>query len=93
MPKNYATAASKLLDQLDEHLTPGRMAHVRRKVADIPDRYKLVYLRALLSAVTGRGSMRQAIKAHCLECCGWQRNEVRGCTSVKCPLWDYRPYQ
>ena len=93
MAKDYATAASRLLDQLDEHLAPARMARVRRKLANVPDRYKPLYLRALLSAATGRGSMRQAIKAHCLECCGWQRNEVRDCTSIACPLWDYRPYQ
>jgi hypothetical protein len=29
----------------------------------------------------------------CLDCCCWQREEVRHCTCVACPLWPVRPYQ
>jgi hypothetical protein len=31
-----------------------------------------------------------AIRAHCLDCCGNQRSEVRRCTAIKCPSWPYR---
>ncbi len=35
----------------------------------------------------------QAIKAFCNECVGGIREDIRNCTSQKCPLWIYRPYQ
>lgn len=38
-------------------------------------------------------SKAAGIKAKCLDCCCWQRNEVAGCTVLACPLWPYRPYQ
>lgn len=31
-----------------------------------------------------------AIRLKCLDCCGNQRNEVRACGAVNCPLWPYR---
>ena len=36
---------------------------------------------------------RQAIKAFCQECAGYERRAVTGCTAYACPLWRYRPYQ
>lgn len=41
----------------------------------------------------GKGSPRQAIKAKCIDCCCWQREEVALCTAEACPLWRYRPFQ
>ena len=38
-------------------------------------------------------SRSAAIKAKCLDCCCYQRNEVKLCTTVACPLWNYRPFQ
>lgn len=32
----------------------------------------------------------QAIRAYCLDCCCFQRNEVRLCTAVQCPLYPFR---
>jgi len=32
----------------------------------------------------------QAIRAHCLDCCGHQANEVVLCTTVECPSWPFR---
>jgi len=58
----------------------------RRK--DIPDLYKGSYDRAM--AKKGRS---HAIRSFCLECMGWQRNEVKSCTSPQCPLFQYRPYK
>jgi hypothetical protein len=42
-------------------------------------------------AVSGR-SRKAAIKAFCLECVGWEKEEVRLCTGLACPLYPYRPY-
>ena len=32
----------------------------------------------------------QAVRAHCLDCCGHQETEVVRCTAVKCPSWPFR---
>lgn len=61
---------------------------IARRREDMPKPYRRTYDRAL----SGR-SLKAAVKAHCLECMGWQREEVRACTSYPCPLWPYRDYQ
>jgi hypothetical protein len=37
--------------------------------------------------------MKAAIKAQCLECMGWSRKDIDGCTDLACPLYPYRPFQ
>ena len=32
----------------------------------------------------------QAIRAHCLDCCVYQENEVALCPAVDCPSWPFR---
>jgi len=32
----------------------------------------------------------QALRARCLDCCGYQEKEVALCTAVKCPAWPFR---
>lgn len=55
----------------------------------MPKLYQHGYERAL----RGKASPRQAIKAFCLECVGYERNEITQCTDTGCPLYRYRPYQ
>ena len=31
-----------------------------------------------------------AIKDFCMECCGYQRDEVKTCSAPMCPLYDFR---
>ena len=54
----------------------------------IPRKYQGIYDRAM----SGK-SRKAAIRAFCLECCGWERNEVALCTDPGCPLFPYRPYK
>ena len=49
--------------------------------------------RVVLAAYLGKPSLRGAIKAKCLECTGGQRQVVKECSSLGCPLRRYRPYQ
>jgi hypothetical protein len=49
--------------------------------------------RSVARAFAGSASPRQAIKAKCLDCCGYDRAEVAGCTVIVCPLHSYRPFQ
>ncbi len=65
-----------------------RQEKIAERRADTPKVYRASYDRAVL----GR-SLRAAINSFCLECCMWEREEVRRCTSSACALWSYRPYQ
>jgi hypothetical protein len=38
-------------------------------------------------------SRTAAIKAFCQECCGYNRETIRECTAIACPLYAFRPYQ
>jgi hypothetical protein len=44
-------------------------------------------------AYSGEASPRKAIRAMCLECTGYDRAVIRGCTGYSCPLWAYRPFK
>lgn len=52
----------------------------------VPVRSRAIYEKAM----SGR-SRKAAMRVFCLECCGWQVNEVFECTDVGCPLYPYRP--
>jgi len=58
---------------------------------DIPKVYRGTYERA----ACGRASPRQAIKAFCQSCVGYENvaEEIRQCTDAECPLYAYRPYR
>lgn len=62
-------------------------AKIQKRRSDMPVSYRGIYDRAM----SGK-SKAAAIHAFCLECMGWQREEVRLCTSPACPLFPYRPY-
>lgn len=61
-------------------------AKIVQKLASIPPLYRGLYHLAMKG-----NSRRAAIKSFCLECMGWQREEVYKCTAVTCPLYRYRP--
>lgn len=52
----------------------------------------LLYQGVIRDALEGAASPRRAIKAHCLSCSGFSRDEIRHCTVITCPLHRYRPY-
>ncbi|MGH2271267.1 hypothetical protein ACQ9LF_05655 [Anaerohalosphaeraceae bacterium U12dextr] len=54
----------------------------------IPPAYRGIYDRA-----TSGQSLRASVNAHCLECVGWKKQEIRHCTAVACPLYAVRPYR
>ena len=62
---------------------------ITKKADEMPGIYKTNYL----SAVSGKASPRNAIKAFCIECMGYVRSEVTNCDTIDCPLNLYRPYR
>lgn len=61
---------------------------IEKRLNDMPGIYRNNYKKAM----KGR-NRTAAVKAFCLECVGWQRNEVKDCVSVECPLYLYRPFK
>jgi hypothetical protein len=53
----------------------------------MPETCRRTYLRAMQGK-----SLSAAVKAFCMECVGWDRQEVARCTAPACPLYPYRPF-
>lgn len=62
---------------------------VEKRTADAGAMYQPLMRRAY----SGDCSPREAIKAFCLSCTGYERAAVTNCTSQACPLFLFRPYQ
>mgnify|MGYP001252699793 CR=1 FL=1 len=60
---------------------------IQVRKSQIPAMFQGVYLKAL------GGSKAAAVKAFCLECCGWKPKEVRACSAHACPMHAVRPFQ
>jgi hypothetical protein len=60
---------------------------------DLRGRVPKVYQGIVLRALEGKGGRANAIRAKCLDCCAYQREMIRDCASVRCPLHPWRPYQ
>jgi hypothetical protein len=66
-----------------------RDKRVARMISEAPESAK----KTLRESFSGSASPRKAIKAMCLTCVGYDRQEITNCTGYSCPLWAYRPYQ
>ena len=51
-----------------------------------------IYSKIHKKAVAGV-SRKAAITCFCLECCNWNRSEVKRCSNTACFLFPYRPYK
>ena len=69
-------------------MNPIRKKRIEQKLKQMPQSYRAIYKKAV-----GGKSPASAVKSQCLECMGYQRTDIPGCTAIACPLWPYRPYQ
>ena len=58
---------------------------IERHAAEIPRRFRGQY-----RAVKSGNSRKAAIRVQCLECQGWDSQEVAICTALPCPLYKWR---
>ena len=75
-----------------EHTLPcvTKVAVVRdQAIAEAPESVK----NALSRAFSGSASPRAAIKAFCLQCVGYVREDIKNCSADACALHAYRPFQ
>ena len=63
------------------------------RIAKAIDEALPLYRTVMRKAYAGIAPPRSAIKAQCLHCVGYIRDDVTHCTGYICALWAYRPYQ
>jgi len=63
-----------------------RQEQIADRLSQIPESQQQIYIRA-----TKGKNRAAAVKSFCYECCGYEREEVKLCTDLGCPLWLYRP--
>lgn len=79
---------------VNDKLMPPENAITRdARVAKAIDEASPLYRIIMRKAYQGNASPRSAIKAQCLICVGYVRDDITHCTGYRCPLWTYRPYQ
>jgi hypothetical protein len=66
---------------------PDRAAQIETRLEGIPPKYRKLYLKAT------DGNRPAAVRCQCLECCGWAKADVTGCSDLACPLYAVRPFQ
>jgi hypothetical protein len=70
--------------------TKAEQLKIDRYVASsVPEKHKLATRRALM----GQIARSTAIRVKCLQCCGYQRDEIKQCLVITCALYPVRPYQ
>ena len=69
--------------KLPEEIREAREERIRDQLKHIPKSMYDRYLRI----INGK-SKSQAAAMKCLDCCGWQLQEVAKCEAYGCPLWN-----
>jgi hypothetical protein len=68
-------------------ISKNQQQKINKRLGEMPRIYRQVYEKALAGK-----SRSAAVKAFCLECVCWQKNEIIFCTSCACPLFAVRPF-
>ena len=63
--------------------------HYEKILSNIPETMQ----RPFKSSYLGKKCFPDIIKAKCLDCSGYERQEVKNCTVTSCPIWRFRPYK
>jgi hypothetical protein len=99
--KRGRAAGIALTDEQKAAMKNGRKGGRAAKFAkneDIQKSFDLMYQRfdSTYKGLVDRakaGSLKAAVKLHCLDCSNFQPNEVKNCVCNYCPLYPFRPYQ
>jgi hypothetical protein len=62
--------------------------HIRNYFKMVPKTYKWLWYKCF----AGVSTRPEAIKAKCIDCSGYIKEEIIECTVKTCPLWNHRPY-
>lgn len=94
--KNLSTeTALDKARQAPQKLRPENMLHpkAQKQLKNMPHSYRNLYWDVMTG--TNNKSPRNAIKAMCQQCIGYENTSesIKDCKGVTCPLYLYRPYQ
>lgn len=73
-----------LLDSLAN--TAGR---INLNYKNVPKTVQMLYLRVFCT----KTSIKDHVKLKCLDCCCFDKEEVRRCSTITCPLHKIRPFK
>ena len=65
-----------------------REERVKKAIAESGPLYRTI----MQKAYDGTAAPRSAVKAMCLQCVGYVRDDITHCSAHSCPLWAFRPY-
>ena len=82
-------AAERL--RISKQRVQATLAGLHPKQAEYVEKQLPSYQRVLAEAFAG--SRAKAVKAKCLTCSNFQKDEIQNCTVITCPLHTVRPYQ
>ena len=92
-----ANTSADTAGHLQANSTPARAMSAltarKARIVQIVTNAPLSVQNTLRHAFSGTASPRAAIKAQCLLCAGFDRNEVKNCAAFSCGLFTYRPFQ
>jgi hypothetical protein len=90
-PAATFSPAETLIADLERKIAEKRS----KRLATTPDRWKGHFVASWTLKRSGEplGSPRRAIRAQCLECCGFDVLAITECTAYACALWNFRPFQ
>lgn len=86
---NKAMTNAQIMKAVELKVPSSGIKFIDRAMDSMPKASRMRYAKCM----SGKISLRSAIKMKCNECVGHQRPEVTQCSSYGCPLWPYRPYQ
>lgn len=86
---NKAMTNTQIMKAVELKVPASGIKFINQAMDSMPKVSRMRYAKCM----SGKISLRSAIKMKCLECVGYQRNEVTLCSSYGCPLWPYRPYK
>ena len=84
--RRLAENPQELLDSAKLPLSARDKVAILKKLAGMPTSLRGRYLRAM-----GGRALRAAVTHQCIECMGYDRSAVKGCTAPACSLYPYRP--
>jgi len=78
---DYIEALRK--DQL-RHILKHKDAKREERKNEYSTNHQIMYMESF------EGSRKSAIRTFCIQCMGYSGSEVKECTSVECPLYEFR---
>lgn len=69
-----------------------RLSNMNKKFKSYFNNLPKSYQKLFLDLFYAKSNRTRAIKAKCLDCSSYQKEEIINCTIEYCPLYHFRPY-